>query len=100
MSDFITAATRAARGGEGAAKRRKQRHTMTMRLTDEEIEAIAYEAFTVGRVYANTGEKEPPAEIHVKLMLSVGAALGRHRQAARKRRRADRAALRAAPRAG
>lgn len=59
-----------------------------MRLTDEEIAAIAYEAFMVGRVYARTGEKEPPAEMHCKLMLSVGAALVRHRQQQRKDRRA------------
>ena len=63
-----------------------------MRLTDEEIAVIAYEAFMVGRVYCAGGEKEPPREIHTKLMLSVGAALARHRQAERKRRRAERRA--------
>lgn len=66
-------------------------------LTDEEIAVIAYEAFMVGRVYSRTGEKEPPAEIHTKLMLSVGAALVRHRQRVRKERRSElRAATRAA----
>jgi hypothetical protein len=59
-----------------------------MLLSDEEIGVIAYEAFMVGRVYASTGEKEPPREIHTKLMLSVGAALVRHRARVRKERRA------------
>ena len=72
-----------------------------MRLTDEEIGVIAYEAFMVGRVYHAGGEKEPPREIHAKLMLSVGNALIRYRAEQRKQRRAARrAALRApAPRA-
>ena len=63
-----------------------------MRLTDEEIAVIAYEAFMVGRIYNKTGEKEPPAEIHTKLMLSVGAALVRHRTRHRKERQLGRAA--------
>ena len=33
-------------------------------------QAIANEAFMVGRVYANLGEKETPAEIHRELMKS------------------------------
>ena len=59
-------------------------------LSDDEVQVIAMEAFMMGRIYHAGGEKEPPREIHTKLMLSVGAALVRYRQAERKRRRAER----------
>jgi hypothetical protein len=68
-----------------------------MLMSDDDVAAIAYEAFMVGRVYAATGEKETPAEIHGKLMLSVGAALVRHRARVKKERRIERARQRHAP---
>ncbi len=42
-------------------------------MTERET-AIMSEAFTIGRVYAMTGEKESPSEIHAKLLSKCFAA--------------------------